>query len=304
MDLASSTVALTGATGFIGRYIAHALLERGAKVIGAVRSPDKVPSLREAGVEMRRCDLADVDSLTAAFEGCDAVMANAGVVSLGAKSRAALMEANVQGTRNVFTAIERAGIRRAVVTSSVSVYRRKRGAYVESDPLIEASDSVIRPLYYAQSKAVAEREAWRAAEATGVALTVARPGGVYGAFDNTGFTLWLRRLLSVPLLTVFPTHMRIPNVYGADLAAAMVRMLERPNTAGLAYNLTGDNEVTFWQMLEAWRAAGGRTPSLVIPLPLPIRFAYSNERAERDLGFENRPPLAAFRDMFEREAAG
>jgi len=303
VQLASSTIALTGATGFIGRYLAHALLERGATVVGAVRSPDKVPSLVEAGVEMRRADLGDVDSLTRAFEGCDAVIANAGVVSLGRKGREELMQANAQGTRNVFRAIERAGISRAVMTSSVSVYRRHRGAYQETDALIAETDSVPRPLYYAQSKAVAEREAWRAAESGGIALTVARPGGVYGAFDGTGFTLWLRRLLSVPLVTVFPTHMRIPNVYGADLARAMVRMLERPQSVGRAYNLTGDNDITFWQMLEAYRDAGGAVPSLVIPFPLPVRFAYSNERAVEDLGFVNRPPLDAFRHMLELEAA-
>ena len=301
-SLRGSCVAVTGATGFIGRYLVHELLSRGAKVIGAVRSPDKVPSLIAQGVEMRRADLADVDALTRAFDGCDAVIANAGVVSIGRKSRAELMAANARGTQNVFTAIARAGVGRAVMTSSVSVYRRQRRAYVESDPLIAADARVPRPLYYAQSKAVAEREAWRVAAENDIELSVARPGGVYGAFDRTGFTSWLRRIMRVPLLSVFPTHLRIPNVYAEDLARAMVNMLEVSKSVGRAYNLTGDPDLTFWQMQRAYRDAGGQAPPLVLPIPIPLRFCYSNQRAIEDLGFKNRAPKAAFEHMLQLEA--
>src|SRR5207244_3981880 len=63
MLLERKQVAVTGATGFLGRYIVDTLLHRGARVVGVVRNPDRVPELRERGVELRRADLAARDDL-------------------------------------------------------------------------------------------------------------------------------------------------------------------------------------------------------------------------------------------------
>ncbi len=311
MDLKSSTVAVTGATGFIGGYLVRALLGRGARVVAAVRSPHKMNGLASdnpSQLEVRKADLGDRAALTRAFEGCDAVLSNAGLVSIGTHSRDELMRANAEGTQNVFEAMHDAGVRRAVMTSSASAYARKPGgaiaacAYVESDPLWQPDAPVTRPLYYAVSKAVAEREAWRVAGERGIDLSVARPSGVFGAHDRTGFTLWLQRFTRLPI-TVFPTHLYIPNVYAGDLAEAMMRMLERPVASGKAYNVTGDNDVSYWRMLKAFRAAGGRVPRVVLPFPVPLRYAYPLDRAERDLDFANRDPVDAFTDMMALESA-
>src|SRR2546422_6216370 len=51
MDLRGAAVAVTGATGFLGRYITDVLLARGAHVIGVVRNPGRVPELAARGVE-------------------------------------------------------------------------------------------------------------------------------------------------------------------------------------------------------------------------------------------------------------
>lgn len=297
MELTDRTVAVTGASGMVGRYLVQTLAGRGARVVAVVRNPAK---MQATGLpcEVRAADLTDVDALTDAFAGCDAVFSNAGLVSIGRQSREALMAANAEGTRNVFEAMRRNGVPRAVMTSSAAVYAQRRGAiYVEDDPLWEETARVSRPLYYALSKAVAEREAWRLAGAHGIDLSVARPGGIYGLHDRTGFTSWLRRFAAVPLVTVFPTHLYVPNVYGGDLAEAMARMVERPAASGRAYNLAGDPDVSFWQMLAAYRDAGWSAPRLVLPIPVPYRVAYQLERAQTDLDFVNRAPLEAFTEM-------
>jgi nucleoside-diphosphate-sugar epimerase len=302
MDLAGSTVAVTGATGFIGRYLVRALRTRGARVVGIVRNPDKVPELGRA-IELRRADTGDLQALTAALRSVDALMANAGVVSIGAVSKRRLLAANREGVANALEAARRAGVRRVVLTSSASVYRRKRGIYHEDDPLLDARD-VVTPLgYYALSKALGERAAWEASR-NGVALSVARPGGVYGAWDETGFTAWLRRLLRPPWLTAFPSHLYVPNVYAGDLAQAMAAMLERPVASGRAYNLTGDAHISYWDMLRAYRRAGGRVPPLVVPVPVPLRFAYNTDRARRELDFSNRDPVDGFAETLSLEAGG
>lgn len=303
MELTGRRVAITGASGMVGRYLVRAVLDRGARAVAVVRDPAKMEATG-LDAEVRRADLAEVDALAEAFEGCDAVFSNAGVVSIGEHSREALTRANVEGTRNVFEAMRRAGVGRAVMTSSVTAYRpRGRAVYRETDPLWSETARVSRPRFYAVSKAAAEREARRLAEAHGIGLSIARPAGIYGLHDRTGFTLWLRRFTAVPLVTVFPTHLYMPNVYAGDLAEAMVRMLERPRTAGRAYNLAGDPDVSFWDMLQAYRAAGWPTPPVVIPLPVPFRRAYALDRAREDLDFENRAPVDAFTEMREQSAS-
>lgn len=304
MQLQGSDIAVTGASGFIGSYLVRALLERGARVRAVVRNPSKM-KLGHKNIGVMRADLADVDSLSRAFEGCEAVVANAGLVSIGGASRDALMEANVRGTRNVFEAMQRAGVKRAVMTSSATVYARRRGGpYRESDPLWDRNTWVPRPLYYALSKAVAEQEAWRLADRNGIDLSTARPSGVYGADDYSGFTFWFQRIVSPSLATVFPTHLYIPTVYAGDLAEAMVRMLERPSTCGRAYNVVGDADVSYWDLLQAYRAAGGKVPRVVIPVPCPLRYAYCIERARNDLEFRNRDPIDGFKDMLALRTSG
>ena len=83
MNLRGATIAVTGATGFLGRYIVDALLGRGAHVIGVVRNPRKLPELLHKGVELRQADLAAPEHLKQAFAGAEAVVSNAALLSLG-----------------------------------------------------------------------------------------------------------------------------------------------------------------------------------------------------------------------------
>src|SRR6185436_2115892 len=112
MTLRGARIAVTGATGFLGRYIVDVLLERGAHVIGVVRNPDRVPALARRGVELRRADLAERARLAEGFAGADAVVSNAALFSLRNQRWQDHQAANVEGTRNVFGALADAGVRR------------------------------------------------------------------------------------------------------------------------------------------------------------------------------------------------
>ncbi len=305
LDLSASVVAVTGATGFIGRYIVRALLARGARVVGVVRSPHKVPALAAASVELRRADLSDPAALARGFGGVDAIISNAALVALGRNQRSQLIATNVQGTRNVLQAALSAGVTRLLHTSSAQVYKPKRDhVYTEGDPLRSAGDPALPLSDYSISKAEGERAAWRLAERHGLELSTVRPQAVYGAFDDHSFTAYFKRLMA-PRLTVFPTHMRFPSVYAGDLAEAMCRILERPVATGRAYNITNEpGRHTVWDLLRAYRAAGGRVPKVVIPFPVPVRRRFVIERAKQDLDWRNRPFIDGFREMLALERSG
>ena len=74
-------IAVLGATGAQGGAVAKALSDKGVKVVAITRNPDsdKAKALKEReGTIVRKADLNDVDSLVAAFDGCDGayIMAN------------------------------------------------------------------------------------------------------------------------------------------------------------------------------------------------------------------------------------
>ncbi|MGH9389157.1 MAG: NAD-dependent epimerase/dehydratase family protein [Vicinamibacteria bacterium] len=299
MHLAKKTVAVTGATGFLGRYIVDVLLTRGARVIGVVRNPARVPELAARGVEFRKADLLERDRLAAAFRGADAVVSNAALYSLGNLSWKEHRRTNVLGTENVFEAIAEAGVKRVVHVSSQAVYAGGRGASLAEDrPMRAESDGPGLIGAYQLSKALSERIAWRLAKERDLELTTVRPGMIYGAFDPNFMPIF-KALLRLPV-SVFPALLRVPAVYGGDVAEAIALALEKTISIGKAYNTAGADR-TMWELARAWREAGGKSPRVQIPVPLPVRQAVDNSRAEAELGWSNRPFVEALRETLALE---
>lgn len=301
MNLASATIAITGATGFLGRYVADALLARGVKVVGVVRNPHRVPELSARGVEMRQADLASRAQLAAGFAGADAVVSNAALVSLRNRSWEDHIRTNVDGTRNVFAALADAGVRRVVHVSSVAVYRGGGAAVREEDPQHDERSPRWPWTVYPISKALSEQLAWRMAKRHGLDLTAVRPCVIYGAHDPN--LMAVLRWLVWPPVTVVPALTGMPFVYAGDVAEAIALCLANPVSVGKAYNVTGDDS-TIWEFIEAWGQAGGAMPWLRLPLPVPIRRGFDHSLAARDLGWRNRPLVEGLRETIAKESAG
>jgi len=299
MDLRGADIAVTGATGFLGRYIVDVLLRRGAHVIGVVRNPGRVPDLAARGVELRQADLAERDRLAAGFAGAAAVVSNAALFSLRNRRWEDHQRVNVAGTTNVFDAIADAGVKRVVHVSSVAVYAKRGTRVTEDDPQLGPGSRRTFTNAYSISKAVSEQLAWRMAAGRGLELTTVRPCAIYGAFDPN-FMPVFRRLVSLPL-TIMPVGLSIGMVYAGDVAEAIALALETPASIGKAYNTTDDRR-TLWEFAEAWRAAGGKAPWLMLPVPVPLTFGYDSSRAARELGWRNRPFVDALRETFRLEA--
>ena len=280
------TIALTGATGFLGRHIVRSLVGRGARVIGVVRNPDKVPALARDGVELRRADLAEPDRLAEGFAGADVVVSNAALLPVRNWRRADHLRTNVRGTENVITAAAAAGVRRVIHVSSVSAYARgASGRIGEDHPLLDEDAGPLTPAY-GLSKALAERRAWRLAGEHGIALTTLRPCLIYGAFDSNFMPIFAA-LAGLPV-TVMPAYTSLPMVYVGDVADAVALAVENATAAGRAYNLAGD-DITLWEFFEAWREAGGRAARVVVPIPFPYRLSYDTTRVRSELGWRSRP---------------
>jgi nucleoside-diphosphate-sugar epimerase len=294
MILRGATIAVTGATGFLGRYIVDVLLARGARVAGVVRNPDRVPELRAKGVELRKADLAEPERLAAGFAGAAAVVSNAALFSLSNQSWAAHEQANVDGTRNVMVACRDAGVKRVVQVSSVAVYGLfARGVLDEDAPQLGPDTRRLPWNVYPTSKALSEQEAWRLAKEYGLELTTVRPCTIYGAFDPN-FMPVFKRVTGLPL-SIKPVGMRMSYVYAGDVAEGIALALEQERSIGRAYNLTGDGES--WQDLtDAWKATGGSVPHLALPIPIPLAPRFDSRRARQELGWRPRSLVDGLRE--------
>jgi nucleoside-diphosphate-sugar epimerase len=297
MDLTGRTIAITGATGFLGSHIALELLKRGARVRGVVRSPEKGAWLADQGVELARADLMDKAALTEAFRGVDAVVSNAALYVLRPKSWADFLRTNQLGTENVFDAAYAAGVGRIVHVSTCGVYRiRPWGTITEDAPKLTLRDRWTN-WAYTVTKSLSEESAWERARTYGQQLTVVRPAGIFGPRDTQAVPLY-RWFMRWPLLLV-PT-LRFPMAHGGDIAGGVIGALENDQSVGRAYNLVGEL-LSVYQFLRAWKRVAGRGP-LLVPLPLPLAFDFDCTAAKTDLGYRNRPIEESIRDTLAASA--
>ena len=116
MSAAVLACLVTGATGYIGTRLVPRLLDEGHHVRALARNPTKLADVPWRGrAEVVRGDLADVDSLTSAFDGIDVVYYL--VHSMGSAKNFATEED--RAVRNVVTAARRTGVRRVVYLSGL-----------------------------------------------------------------------------------------------------------------------------------------------------------------------------------------
>ncbi|MCP4808086.1 MAG: NAD(P)-dependent oxidoreductase [Proteobacteria bacterium] len=299
-DLSGQRIAVTGATGFLGTHIVEELVERGADVVGVVRTPEKGAWMEPWGVELRRADLFEAEALREAVRGCDAVVANAALSVRGVDPPWEDYErANVGGCLNQLVAAAEAGVQRVVLISTVGVYRvrpflRMDEDHDKLDTPGEARwslSALTTNWKYMLSKRFGERQAWDLAAERGLDLTALRPGPIYGSRDHK-FTPRYKAHLARAVVPA-PTF-KAPHVHARDVAVAVGGSLANPVSVGRAYNVAGTSVSPYEALCAMKEALGGG--GLVLPIPLPVWVAYDDSAAERDLGFSSRPILEGMRE--------
>jgi nucleoside-diphosphate-sugar epimerase len=247
------TVAVTGATGFIGRHLTADLVERGVEVRAIVR-PDS-PNAAPSGAEIVRAPLK-ASALADAFAGIDAVVHLAGVVSaVDAETYAAV---NAGGTREVAAAAALAGVRLVHVSSLAAA-----GPAPASRPRSEDDPpSPITP--YGRSKLDSERGLHALPS---LRWTVLRPGIVYGPGDRAVLPLFkLAAGLVAPV--VGRPGAAYTFVYISDVVRAIEAALEGTSVGGTFF-VGHPHPVTPRGLLETIQRTIGRRSAL-IHVPMPV----------------------------------
>lgn len=241
-SLSGKLVTLIGGNGFLGRHVAQALLERGARVRVAGRNPENAFSLKPLAnlgqLQFARCNAKSRDSIEAVMKGSDAAVYLVGTFdgdqeALQAKGAGIAAEAAASEGADSFVYISAIG----------------------ADADDEESD-------YARTKGWGEklvREAFPKA-------SIMRPSIIFGEEDD--FTnMFAGMIRSFPALPVFGADSPLQPAWVDDVAEAVAVALENPGKhGGKTFELGGPDVITMEELHQRIAKAQGRDRSF-IPVP-------------------------------------
>ena len=240
--------AVTGGTGFLGRYIVTALTAAGWRVRLLARRPASHPQLSGIPLELVPGDLSNPSALAALVDGAEIVIHAAGLIK--ASSPGQFRTVNVEGTANLATAIC-GGHSRARVLLVSSLAAR--------EPQLSA---------YAATKRAGE-ERLRAILGPGSDWTIVRPGVIYGPWDRETLAIFRGAAVRVVPRPRVP-NARIALIHASDAAAAIVTLAAR-GPAGAVLELADERieGYTWDDIISAAEAALSRR-LIGLPLPAPV----------------------------------
>jgi nucleoside-diphosphate-sugar epimerase len=321
---------VTGAAGFLGRYVVAEALKLGHWVRALDRPGSelvRLPWSQHAAVELVETDLSSPGDLYPALREID------GVLHLAAAKEGSYAEqyaGTVVSTSNLLDAMRLAGVLSLVLISTFSAFdylRFEEGEIIDEETPLERDPS--QRDVYAQVKLLQEEMVRRFGSEPGMRVTILRAGVIYGRGH-----LWNARLgvaLRPDLWIRVGQRARIPLIYVENCAEAILRAASREEAEGQTLHIVDDDLPTqrsyanavvkriaprprtvpvSWTLMRAlarlaWeideRFLGGRMrlPGVLVPARLHARFkplGYSNERAKRTLDWSPRHSLMSALD--------
>ena len=225
-------VTVFGGSGFLGQAIVRALAPQGYLVRVAARRIELAEKVKTAGdvgqITLMRANLRVPQSVVTAIEGSQAVINAAGIAFEHGRQRYKTVHA--RGARTIAEAARAAGVERLVHVSGIG------------------ADSRSSKNRYVQSKVAAEKAIVAAFETA----TILRPSVVFGPDD-----VLFNRLAKIAALPSFVApfmpvvgsgRAKVQPVFVADVAAAAVAVLARPDTAKSVFELGGPRVYTYREL--------------------------------------------------------
>ncbi|XP_027164454.1 cinnamoyl-CoA reductase 1 [Coffea eugenioides] len=240
-------VCVTGGSGYIGSWLVRLLLDRGYTVHATVKDlkDEKETKHLEAleGAESRlrlfEIDLLNYDSIVSAVTGTTGVfhLASPCIVEKVDDPENELLAPAINGTINVLTAAKELGVRRVVVTSSISAIIPSPNWPADKVKNEEcwADEEYCKQkgVWYPLSKTLAEKAAWKFAKEKGLDIVVVNPGTVMGPILPPALNasmLMILRLLQGCTNTYEDVFMG--SVHVKDVALAHILVYENSSSTG------------------------------------------------------------------------
>lgn len=242
-------IAVTGATGFVGRHVASLLVQRGHGVRALVRDPRRVGALTNVPAELLAGDLSDAGALARLARDASAVVHLVGIIV--ESGHATFQGVHVEGTRRMLAAAQEAGVERFVHMSAIGA-RGEREAAPYHRTKWEGEELVRR---------------------SGLSYAIFRPSIISGPESAPIRTLARLHRWS-PVVPMFGDgHFPTQPVWIGDVALALALAAENARLTG-AFELGGPTPMTYEAFVRAiGRAAGHPRPLVRVSLAVARRAA-------------------------------
>jgi 2-alkyl-3-oxoalkanoate reductase len=261
---------VTGASGFIGSYLAKELVRQGHQVTALCQPGSSIDHLNTAGVEIAIGDVTKPESLQEPCENQECVFHCAAIVG-GYGDWDRYFTVGVEGTRNVINAATNAGIERFVHLSSISVYgtRPEGKRYSEATPFVATPEPWN---HYVRQKVLSEMELWKAHDKGRIKAIAIRPSLVLGPRDRNVVRRSLNIVRSSLGAIAGKGTNRVPCVVIDDVVNATILSATKVEALGKAYNLSGTRPITQAEYMHLHAVAAG-LPPLRRKMPLWLAHA-------------------------------
>lgn len=276
-------VFVTGANGFIGRYVTAKLLAEGHRVIAAVRRPEELehrfPQIKIVFADLNAAVLPD--DWQPLLGGCDAIVNCAGLLQDAGSDR--LQAVHIDAPKAMFDAAVALGINRIVHVSAIS-----------AEP--EAGTD------YASTKHACDQHL----QSLDVDWVIVRPSLVYGVQAYGGTSL-MRAFAALPwvLPLIGKGDQIFQPIFVKDLADAVHAALTRSDLARTIVEPVGPQRLTYKEILAKMRAWLGLPQAHFVTVPdillRPalwlgdrVKIGPLNSTSLRQIEFGNAAPVEPF----------
>lgn len=258
-------VLVTGATGFLGNQLTRRLLDEGMEVRILVRSKTKLAELEGLDPQHLEVALGDVTneaSLVDAARGVNGVFHLAGLIAYSKQQRQAMEEVNVQGTKNLISAIKKNGSPRLLHLSSVVAI----GAGFSPDQILDESSPykvAHLGLGYFDTKHDAEVAVFDAVHRNEIEAVAINPSTIYGPGDAKKGSRGAQLKVARGKFPFYPPGG--VNVVHVDDVVDLCIKAFRSNKNGERYIACGENLTIHETFTRIAKLAGVKPPSIALP---------------------------------------
>lgn len=268
---------VTGGTGFLGRHMINALLERGCAVTLLARSPGKPDKPGEMNIlshpdlTVWKGDITRPTSITGITKNIDVIYHFAAQLGEWGLPHERFYSVNVQGTQNLLNECRKNPRSRFIFISTPGVQGKGHRMAKESLPYNP-------PYIYEKTKCEAEKQVIAHHRSYGLPMGIIRPDFVYGPGDYRRLSLY-RAILHKRFFIIGTGKTILHPTYVDDVIQGILCIGDHQTGANDIFNLAGPEQLTVESYVEIMaRVMGVSPPGIRIPLPIGKLAATISEK--------------------------